>query len=225
MLVYVDLEHERLQQEPEQSQRSMGKRLKIKYRLEDISGEPCLIVRYNHLTPELLRDLKVRVVTVSGCATDFEHYSEASLAGLRAVYREAAWPMLCFCGGMQLLAETYGAEIGPLGPLAPGETDPYKGAYIPGVKQERGFMTVRVNADHPIFDGLGQTPTLYQSHYWEVKEAPPEFRVLAESDLCQVQAIAHRDRPIIATQFHPEQYDETHLDGQKLLENFFKLVG
>lgn len=224
MLVYVDLEHERLQQEPERYERSLGKRLKIKYRLEDLGGEPCLIVRYHQLTPQLLRDLKVRVVTVSGCATDFEHYSEESLAGLRAVYKEAAWPMLCFCGGMQLLAETYGAPIGPLGSLAPGETDPYGGAYTPGMKQERGFMPVQVTGDHPLFDGLGSSPTFYQSHYWEVKEAPPEFRVLAESNLCQIQAISHRDKPIIATQFHPEQYEEPHLDGQKLLENFFKLV-
>jgi GMP synthase (glutamine-hydrolysing) len=225
MLVYVDLEHERLQQKPEQWEQSLARRLKIKYRLEDISGEPCLIVRYNRVTPELLRDLKVRVVMVSGCATEFEHYSEESLAGLRTIFQEAAWPMLCFCGGMQLLADTYGAKIGPLRPLAPDEADPYQGAYQPGIKQEQGFMPVRVEAGHPIFDGLGSLPTFFQAHYWEVKEVPAAFRALAATDLCSIQAIAHRDLPIIATQFHPEQYDEAHGDGRKLLENFFRIVG
>jgi GMP synthase (glutamine-hydrolysing) len=225
MIVYVDLEHERLQQQPDLWEKSLAGRLKYKYRLEDISGEPCLIVRYARVNPLLLRELNVRVVVVSGCRTDFEHYSEESLAGLRAIYREATWPILGLCGGMQLLAQSYGADIGPLGPLAPGEADPYAGGYLPGVKQERGFMPVRVCRPHPLFAGLAPQPTFFQSHYWEVKSTPEGFQLLAESDLCQVQAIVHKELPVVGVQFHPEQYDAEHADGQRLLKNFFGLVG
>lgn len=37
--------------------------------------------------------------------------------------------------------------------------------------------------------------------------------------------IKHRDRLLYGTQFHPEAYDEAHLDGKKLLQNFFRLAG
>lgn len=224
MLIYVDLEHERLQRQPELWEKSLARRLKHKYRLEDLSGDLCLMVRYDRFNPDLLRELKVRAVIVSGCHTDFEHYSEGSLAGLRAVYREAAVPLLGLCGGMQLLAQTYGADIGPLGPLAPGAADPYDGAYLPGVKQERGFMPVQVNPSHRLFADLPAQPTFFQAHYWEVKASPVSFRTLAESTLCPVQAIAHRDRPLFGVQFHPEEYDDTHPDGKKVLENFLGLA-
>ena len=225
MIVYVDLEHERYRQVPAQEQESLAGRLKVKYRLEDISGEPCLIVRYPQVSPQLLRDVNARAVLVSGCATDFEHYAEADLAGLRAVYRAAALPTLGFCGGLQLMAQTYGAPIDAMPPLAPGEPDPYQGAYAPGVHQERGFMPVRVHAAHPWFDGLGPQPVVYESHYWEVKSPPSGFCVLAESDLCGVQAMAHEQLPLFGTQFHPERYDDAHPDGRKLIENFFRLAG
>jgi GMP synthase (glutamine-hydrolysing) len=224
VIVYVDLEHEQLQEQPELWEKSLAGRLKYKYRLEEVSGDVCLIVHYTRLSLDLLRQLKVRAVVVSGCRTDFEHYAEERLAGLRAVYREAAWPTLAFCGGMQLLAQTYGAKIGPLGPLSPGAPDPYEGAYIPGVKQERGFMPVRVRPVHPLFSGLDPQPVFFQSHYWEVKTVPTGFHLLAETDLCPIQAIAHTERPIFGVQFHPEQYNAEHLDGRRVLENFFKSV-
>ncbi|MBE7470457.1 MAG: gamma-glutamyl-gamma-aminobutyrate hydrolase family protein [Anaerolineales bacterium] len=225
MLVYVDLEHQRLQQQPELWEESLARRLKHKYRLEELSGDLCLMVRYDRLNPNLLRELQARAVIVSGCHTDFERYSADSLTGLRAVYREAAQPVLGLCAGMQLLAEAYGAEIGPLGPLAPGEADPYQGAYLSGVKQERGFMPVKVNNTHRLFAGLPAQPTFFQAHYWEVKALPASFRALAETDLCRVQAIAHRDLPLFGVQFHPEEYDDAHPDGRKVLENFLAIVG
>ncbi|GIK43097.1 MAG: hypothetical protein BroJett011_69300 [Chloroflexota bacterium] len=225
MLVYVDLEHHRLQQQPDLWEKSLARRLKHKYRLEELSGDLCLIVRYNRVNPDLLRELNARAVLVSGCSTDFEHYSEESLAGLRAVYREAAQPILGLCAGHQLLAEAYGAEIGPLGPLSPGEPDPYHDTSWPGLKQERGFMPVTLRQQtHPLFDHLAQQPTFFQAHYWEVKAPPPGFQVLAESDLCRVQAIVHTDRPLYGVQFHPEEYDQAHPDGQQVLENFLRIV-
>jgi GMP synthase-like glutamine amidotransferase len=225
MIVYADLEHERVRQDPTRAEASLARRLRVAYRLEDISGEPCLIVRYDRVCPDLLREVKVRAVLVSGCDTDFEHYTEAGLAGLRAVYQAAEWPTLGFCGGCQLMAQTYGAPIDAMPPLAPGEADPYKGVYVPGVRQERGFMPVRVLAPEPWFDGLGDQPVMFQAHYWEVKAPPAGFRVLAESDLCGIQALAHQDRPLFGTQFHPEAYDDAHPDGRRLLENFFRLAG
>lgn len=224
MLLFVDLEHERLQQEdPERGQRTYANRLRVKYRLEDIAGEPCLLLRYSHVTPERLHDLKIKAVVVSGNSTEFEYYSAASLAGLRAVLRAAAYPTLAFCGGCQILAQTYGAEIGPIGPLPPDTIDPAADNKLaPGMIQERGFMPVNVIQAHPLFADLGSTPVFLESHYWEVKAPPPGFTLYASTEKCQVQMIAHESLPLIAVQFHPEYYDDAHPDGQKLIENFFR---
>jgi GMP synthase (glutamine-hydrolysing) len=86
-------------------------------------------------------------------------------------------------------------------------------------------MPVNLGDPHPLFAGLGRRPTFFQSHYWEVKERPAGFEVLADSELCAIQAIAHKERPLYGVQFHPEEYERAHQDGQKVLENFFRLTG
>lgn len=224
MIVYVDLEHDWLKENrPATWEQSLARRLRVKYRLEQLCGDLCLIVRYLHLSPVLLRGLQARVVVVSGCHTDFEHYSDESLAGLRAVFQEAAWPVLSLSGGFQLMAQAHGSEIGPMGALSAGEPDPYEGAYLPGMKQERGFMPVKIHTRHPLLDGLGQAPVFFQSHYWEVKSLASGFMPLAESQLSPVQAIAHAELPLYGVQFHPEDYDELHPAGCRVLENFLEL--
>lgn len=228
MIVFVDLEHDRLQLDhPHLVEGSAANRLKIKYRLEDISGEPCLIMRYHQVTPERLRALNIRALVVSGNTTEFEHYPEETLAGLRAALRESAWPTLAFCGGSHILAQTYGSAVGPIGQLAPGQSEPDSPAskLAPGMIQERGFTPIRIIERHPFFDGLGETPVFLESHYWETKAVPAGFKLYASTDLCAVQMFGHAAKPIYATQFHPEAWDEAHPDGRKFLENFFRVAG
>ena len=226
MIVYVDFEDERLRdQDRAKWEKSLADRLEAKYRFEEISGEPCLIVRYPRVSPALLRELNARAVLVSGNVTNWKKFAEADLAGLRAIFREAAWPTLGFCGGCQFLALTYGAEIAPMGPLRPGDSVPAPElAYSPGMRQERGFLPVRALEPHPLVEGLERSPVMFQAHAWEIKAPPAGFRVLAGSDLCSVQAIAHESAPLFGTQFHPELYDGAHPDGRRVLENFFKLA-
>ncbi|MEZ4733233.1 MAG: hypothetical protein R3E79_39565 [Caldilineaceae bacterium] len=225
MILFVDLEHERLQQvDPERGVQTYANRLRVKYRLEEITGEPCLVMRYSHVTPERLRTLGIKALAISGNTTEFDHYSEESLAGLRAVLRAATYPTIAFCGGCHLLAETYGAAIGPIGPLPVGVVDPAADNKLaPGMIQERGFMPVQVVAPHPLFAGLGPTPVFLESHYWEVKALPPDFALYASTATCPLQMIAHKRLPLIAVQFHPEYYDDAHPAGRQLLANFYRL--
>jgi GMP synthase-like glutamine amidotransferase len=233
VIVYLDLEHSRLREDPELWQHFAAKTLETKYRLEAISGEACLIVHYPRATPGLLRELGVRAVVVSGHYTGLWHYTDSDLAGLRAIFRAAAWPTLAVCGGFHLLAQTYGGEVGPMQaaaqtysetPLPPGigradrETAPAQ------ARQERGFMPIRLLEGHPLFAGLDGRPVVYELHSWEIKAMPPGFRALAESELCRVQVLAHASAPLFGTQFHPEAYDEEHPDGRKVLENFLALT-
>lgn len=229
MLIYVDLEHDRLErQEPELWARLRAGRLQQKYRFEEISGQPCLLVRYDRLNLNLIRELRpqVRAVLVSGCYTDFEHYSEESLAGLRALFRGATWPTIGFCAGFQLMAAAHGAEIGPIGAYSAADAlNDQVSEVRPGQKGEFGFLPVRVQSRHPLFAGLPAQPIVRQAHYWEVKSLPAGFQNLAESDLCARQAAVHVDLPLFGVQFHPEQYDEAHPHGRQIVRNFFEMVG
>jgi hypothetical protein len=59
MIACVDIDH------PTRYASSLGTELmanrqKIQYRLEDLSGEPCLTVRYPQVTPQRMRDLHFR---------------------------------------------------------------------------------------------------------------------------------------------------------------------
>lgn len=225
MIIFVDLEHERVA-ETTDWQDSFARRLKIQYRLEDISGEPCLTQRYFHVTPELVRALNPRAVIISGCATEITYYEEAKLAGLRQVLRDAAQPILGFCGGLQLMAQTYDVEIAPMGPLAAGQPDPYpEWNYGQGLRRERGFMPVQVLEPHPLFEGLGAAPVMFESHYWEAKAVPAGFRLVATTAMCPVQCLVHESKPLYSTQFHPEQYETGSEAGRRFLANFFRMIG
>ena len=69
----------------------MAARVRIKYRLEDMAGEPCLIVRYDLVTPELFRDVGARAVFISGNSAAATDYEAEDQAGLRAAIAARAW--------------------------------------------------------------------------------------------------------------------------------------
>ena len=222
MIVFVDLEHDNQREDIEGGLRSMGRRLLVKYRLEVLSGHDCLVVRYDRVDPDFLKKRDIRCLFVSGSQTDLSDYDAESLAGMKAVYRDGILPVMNFCGSFQLMAETFGVAIGPIGE----DTDlhGHDGKFA-GYCHEYGFCSVHVDADDPLFAGIGETAIVHQEHYWEAKSVPDGFRLTASSDLCGVQALAHASLPLYGTQFHPEYYDEAHTDGRRMIQNFLKLAG
>ena len=221
MIAFVDIEHDRLQQFSDRWQTHLARRLEVKYRLEEISGDHCLIMRYHRVNPEVLQALKVRAVLVSGNRTEFQHYDEAVLVGLRAVFREAAQPTIGFCGGFQMMAQTFGVDVGGIDPTESGDMDNDSWRER---THEWGFTPVRQTGAHLLFTGLGPEMSFFEAHYWEVKAVPAGFQVFAETDISPIQLLAHDSLPLFGTQFHPEMYDEDHQDGKRFLENFFELL-
>jgi GMP synthase (glutamine-hydrolysing) len=224
MICFVDIEHEKVLRDPEKRNTHLALYTEIKLKLEEISGEACLVQHFSRVTGQRLKEWDMKALIISGNATDWEEYGETDLAEMYRIIRAAELPILGLCGGLQLIALAHGAPIGPMRLLREGESDP-NAEDKPGHFKEWGFMPVRVPESDPLFEGLDKEPVFFQAHYWEVKEALPHFRVLASTDECRIQAIKHREKLVYGTQFHPEMYEEEQADGRRLLANFFRLAG
>jgi GMP synthase (glutamine-hydrolysing) len=173
---------------------------------------------YENISPEFVKMLKPSHIILSGQSHPWDEYSSESLAGVFYVIRTAPQPILGVCGGQQQIALAFGAPVDLIERVAPGQG--YQGAF-----RERGFseVSVEVATDSPIFAGLPQTITVWESHCDEVKELPADFVCTATNEVSPIQAMEHTSRPLYGVQFHPELYDETYPHGELILKNFINL--
>jgi len=124
-------------------------------------------------------------------------------------------PIFGVCYGHQLLCWSLGAAV----------------AYFAEPIKDR-FEKVRIIEVDEIFVGFEkyQTIPLAQWHYdYVLKESlnQADLVLLADSPSCEVEAVKHKHKPFYGVQFHPERInikDESHLEGYKVIENFYKNV-
>jgi len=223
MIVFIDNEHERGYESP-WGERLLAARVRIKYRLEDMTHHPCLIVRYNKVTTALLRQYDVQAIFISGSGTDPDQYDPAEQAGMYDALRTKQWPTFGFCGGMQAMAESYGVPVERIGAIGPDDDDPNP-KFAPGYKKEFGYGPVQLTNSHQLLAGLGNAPIFRHAHSWEVKTLPQGFRLYASTTTTPIQLMIHDVLPIVGTQFHPEYWTDEHPDGKTLIENFCRWAG
>ena len=149
-------------------------------------------------------------------APDGGRLTEAMLAGLRAVFWGAAQPTIGFCGGLQMMAQTFGVQVDGIDLTQTGNMDNDSWRER---THEWGFTSVRQTGAHPLFTGLGSEMSFFEAHYWEVKAVPAGFQIFAETDISPIQLLAHDSLPLFGTQFHPEMSQ----DGNDLIEKFCSL--
>jgi GMP synthase-like glutamine amidotransferase len=204
-------------------------------RFEEASGGvPCLALPFYHVTPELMAHLAPQAVVMSGFARSFEAYEVASFRGVGEWVQATPTPTLALCGSHQLLGFLFNQDLRrierladePMRPLRPGEpiTNP---DYHPGYFMERGFYTLEIAdsaRNDPLFEGLGPTALVCESHYCEIKTLPPAFQLLASTHECRIQAMRHLHRPLYGLQFHPEDYNDHFANGKQILTNFFTRI-
>ena len=195
----------------------------MRRRFKELSGLDCVAVHVTEVAnPADLDQPQIKAILISGRTTT-EVNTETQDAAFYPWIRTTKIPMIGFCGGCQLIGKAYGMKVVFLRKLRPGETDPAP-AYHPGTFKEKGYLTVKVSNQDPLFAGLPQEPVFKQSHALQVSDVPPGFDLLASSPDCRVEAIKHRDRLVYGVQFHPEGYDADHAHGQALLKNFFRVA-
>ncbi|UCE92062.1 MAG: GMP synthase subunit A [Methanobacteriota archaeon] len=95
-------------------------------------------------------------------------------------------PVLGICAGHQHMAIHFGGEAAP------------------SATPEFGKTLVNLVDEDVLFKGFPKKFVAWESHHDEITVLPKEFRLLASSDTCKVQAMRHNTRPLFGLQFHPE---------------------
>lgn len=223
VIVYLDIQ---LVDVIHKSWRKLADPLKQSYpsrmreRFKTLAGLECLVVHRSEVSGADLDRPQIKAILISGRnTTDVPPQDEP----FYDLIRNTKIPMIGFCGGGQLIGKAYGLQITRMRPLKEGEPDPNP-KYHPGFFKEWGFVKLRIVKPDPLFAGLNGGITVKEVHAFQLPETPSGFDLLASSTECRVQAFKHRERMVYGVQFHPEQYDESHPDGRRLLENFFRLA-
>ncbi|MDR0911214.1 MAG: GMP synthase subunit A [Methanobrevibacter sp.] len=109
-------------------------------------------------------------------------------------------PILGICLGHQLLAKSFGGKI------ATADNESY------------ATIEINIDSDDAIFKDLGDEMEVYASHKDEVTSLPCDFNPLASSNICEYEAIKHKDKPFYGIQFHPEVHHTPK--GDLIFKNF-----
>ena len=112
-------------------------------------------------------------------------------------------PILGICLGHQIIAKAFGGEIGAAG--------------------IESYAKIQINIldENDILKGFGENADVWASHKDEVIKPPENFKVLASSSICGVEAMKHNTKPIYGIQFHPEVHHTEN--GGKIFENFYEV--
>lgn len=174
-------------------------------RLAAASGHSVETSHYEQVDPRRLA--RASSVVLSGSTAPWSVRDAAELDNLGEALRATSRPVLGICAGMQLQAVFAGGEIGP------------------SARPERGFLPIELLDRSDLLRDLPADPVVFQDHGDEIVTLPDDFRVLAASAACAVQAIACPERRWWGTQFHPEESSAEHPAGERVLRTFFALAG
>jgi len=177
--------------------------------------------QYNHLITRALIDLgmKSELVSLSVTKKNLEKMNadglvmgggpqridveKDKLSNLSSLIKELEIPMLGICLTHQLIAIIFGGRAGP--------------AKYP----EYGPVEVFIDEEDHILKGLGKSFKAWETHNDEVLVLPRNFKILAHSEKCKVQVMAHKNKPIFGVQFHPEVVHTEN--GNMIFKNFIEL--
>ncbi|MGH6944377.1 MAG: anthranilate synthase component II [Geminicoccaceae bacterium] len=115
-------------------------------------------------------------------------------------------PVLGVCLGHQAVAQAFGGRI------------------VRAPKVMHGKLSAIEHDGRGLFEGLPSpfAATRYHSLVADEASLPPCLEVTAHAEDGVVMGLAHRTRPVLGVQFHPESIETEH--GHRLLENFLALA-
>jgi len=170
--------------------------------------------QYNHLIHRTLRDLGVESKLIEN-TTPVEKLKDVDglilgggpsldrIGNCELYVKELNIPILGICLGHQLIAKVFDGEVGK------------------GKVGEYAQVKVRIVEYNELFEGFPKEINVWASHMDEVKKMPTDFKLLAESDICKIEAMRHKFKPIYGVQWHPEVYHSEK--GIELYKNFINI--
>lgn len=151
--------------------------------------------------PEKLIEAKVDGLVLSGGAPRVGLSDQLGRCG--DYLDTLAVPVVGICAGHQYMARHFGGQAAP------------------GGSEFGGARLVLNDAKSPLFEDVPHESTVWENHHDEVSIVPKDFDVLGSSQLCKVQAMQHKRRPLFGLQFHPEVENTEH--GGTIFRNFVKI--
>lgn len=118
------------------------------------------------------------------------------------IIENCTFPLLGICLSHQLIGKMLGGEV------------------VKGKKPEYGRTLVRIIDPDDILMGIGNEFVAWASHNDEIRRGG-RFRILADSEYCEVEALKDEKRSIYGVQFHVEVADTPK--GKEILSNFVGL--
>ncbi|HEC81578.1 MAG TPA: GMP synthase subunit A [Thermoplasmatales archaeon] len=126
-----------------------------------------------------------------------------SLGRCNEYLEKADFPILGICAGHQFIARFFGGKVEP--------------AVVP----EFGRVELIIDKEHELFSEVPKRSVVWSSHNDEITLVPKDFNVLAHSNACEVQAMAHKNKSIFGLQFHPEVEHTEY--GVQIFRNFVEI--
>jgi GMP synthase (glutamine-hydrolysing) len=177
---------------------------RLRERIAEASGDAVAVSHYEDV--DAARLARASSIVLSGSSEPWATRDETELDRLGEAVVASGRPVLGICAGMQLLARFAGGTLGP------------------GSRPEHGFLPIDLLDTSDLLRDLPHHPVVFHDHTDEITKLPEEFRVLAASPDCAVQAIAAPERRWWGTQFHPEEASSEHPAGLQVLRTFFALA-
>ncbi|EHP85257.1 GMP synthase subunit A [Methanotorris formicicus] len=169
------------------------------YRSLKYIGVPSKIIPNTTPLEEIEKNEEIKGIILSG-GPDIEKGKNCIDIALNAKL-----PVLGICLGHQLIAKAYGGEVGR------------------AEAEEYASTKVYVIEENDLFKNVPKEFNAWASHKDEVKKVPEDFEVLVYSDICEVEAMKHKKKPIYGVQFHPEVAHTEY--GSEILKNFCRVCG
>jgi len=111
-------------------------------------------------------------------------------------------PILGICFGFQSVIFGFGGLIGKLD------------------KKQYGFKKTIIDNETPLFKGLDKYQKFKYFNGDYAEEAPPNFKIIANTNNGIIQGVENSEKKIYGVQFHPEVSNES---GEKILKNFMEI--
>ena len=170
----------------------------VTYHLPALYGTTSLNM-YNH-------DVRGIIVLGSAASVNDDNKWQQDISDIMIDASANCIPVLGICYGHQLIGHIYGGKVEPL----------WSG------EKKQGERIVRLKKSN-IWGEPSTGPLLY-SHQDGITEVPPDFEIIADSDLVSTDAIASKSEPVWGFQTHLEAtqafVNEHHLPVKDARESF-----